>query len=54
MSVCTACGVDEQRKCRFYNKSSYCDKCLYLISDKYCDSLEAQVNDENKDVPEIL
>jgi hypothetical protein len=54
MSVCTAGSVDRQKKCRFYKKSSYSDKCMYFIFDKYCDCLEAQMNTEKKDVPEIL
>ena len=54
MSICTAGSVNEQKKCRFYKKSSYGDRCMYFIFDKYCDSLEAQLNDEVKDAPEIL
>lgn len=54
MSVCTASSAEEQKKCRFYKKSSYCDRCMYFIFDKYCDSLEAQMNDEDNDAPEIL
>ena len=54
ISVCTACGVAEQKKCRYYQKSSYSDKCMYLIFDKYCDCLEAQMNTEKQDAPEIL
>ena len=54
MSICTAGSVNEQKKCRFYKKSYYGDRCMYFIFDKYCDSLEAQLNDEVKDAPEIL
>ena len=54
ISVCTARGVAEQKKCRFYQKSSFSDKCMYLIFDKYCDCLEAQMNTEKQDIPEIL
>ena len=54
ISVCTAAGVDEQKNCRFYKKSTYCDRCMYFIFDKYCDSLEAQMDDEDNDAPEIL
>ena len=54
ISICTAGSADEQKKCRFYEKSSYSDKCMYFIFDKYCDCLEAQMKAEKKDVPEIL
>jgi hypothetical protein len=54
MSVCTAGSVDEQKKCRFYQKSSYSDKCMFFIFDRYCDCLDAQMNMEEPDVPEIL
>jgi hypothetical protein len=54
MSVCTAGSVDEQKKCRFYEKSSSSDKCMYFIFNKYCDCLEAQMNTEELDDPEIL
>lgn len=54
MSVCTAGSADEQKKCRFYKKSSYTDKCMHFTFEKYCNCLEAQMNAEGKDVPEIL
>lgn len=54
MSVCTAGSEKEQKKCRFYQKSSYSDRCMYFIFDKYCDCLEAQMNTEKLDAPEIL
>jgi hypothetical protein len=54
MSVCTAGSEDRQKKCRFYKKSSSSDKCMYFIFDKYCDCLEAQMDAEEKDAPEIL
>ena len=54
MSICTAGNVDDQKKCRFYQKSSCCDRCMYFIFDKYCDCLEAQMNTEEPDAPEIL
>ena len=54
MSVCTATSVDEQKKCRYYQKASYSDKCMYLTFNKFCDCLEAQMNTEKQDVPEIL
>jgi hypothetical protein len=54
MSVCTAGSVDEQKKCRYYQKSSYSDECMFLTFNKFCDCLEAQMNTEKQDVPEIL
>jgi hypothetical protein len=54
MSVCTAGSVDEQRKCQYYQKSSYSDKCMYFTFNKYCDCLEAQMNIEKQEIPEIL
>jgi hypothetical protein len=54
MSVCTAGSEGGQKKCKFYQKSSCCDRCMYLVFDKYCDCLEAQMNLEEQDAPEIL
>ena len=34
--------------------SIYSDKCIYYIFDKYCDWLEAQMDAEEKNAPEIL
>jgi hypothetical protein len=44
MSVCTAENEYQQKYCRFYEKSSYSDKCMYLVFDEYCDCLEAQLS----------
>lgn len=54
IAVCTAGSVDEQKKCRYYQKSSHSEKCMYYTFDKYCDCLEAQMNSEKQDTPEIL
>jgi hypothetical protein len=54
ISVCTARDVAEQKKCRYYQKSSYSDKCMYFTFGKYCDCLEAQMNTEEQVAPEIL
>jgi hypothetical protein len=54
MSICTADSVDEQKRCRFYQKSSYSDRCMFFIFDKYCDCLEAQINTEEQDALEIF
>jgi hypothetical protein len=44
MSVCTAENEHQQKYCRFYEKSSYSDKCMYYVFDAYCDCLEAQLS----------
>jgi hypothetical protein len=44
MSVCTAEDEYKQKYCRFYEKSSCSDKCMYLVFDEYCDCLEAQLS----------
>ena len=44
MSVCIAENERQQKYCRFYEKSSYSDKCMYFMFDEYCDCLEAQMN----------
>jgi hypothetical protein len=54
ISVCTAGSVDEQQQCRYYQKSSVSDKCMYLTFGKYCDCLEAQMNTDKADAPEVL
>ena len=54
MSVCTARSVDDQQKCKFYQKSSHSDRCMYLIFGKYCDCLDAQKNTQEQDAPEIM
>jgi len=54
MSICTAGSLKEQKKCRFYKKSSHSDRCMYYLFDKYCDCLEAQMSTEKQDAPEIL
>jgi len=43
MSICTASSTSEQKKCKFYKKSSFTDKCMHFMFDEYCDCLEAQV-----------
>ena len=43
VSICTAASESEQKKCKFYKKSSFSDKCMYLVFDEYCDCMEAQV-----------
>ena len=44
MSFCKAENEHQQKYCRFYEKSSYSDKCMYFMFDEYCDCLEAQLS----------
>jgi hypothetical protein len=53
MSVCTAENERQQKYCRFYEKSSYSDKCMYLVFDEYCDCLEAQLSTNEKEAIEL-
>ena len=48
MSICTAASESEQKKCKFYKKSSFSDKCMYLMFGEYCDCLEAQLATQQK------
>jgi hypothetical protein len=48
MSICTAAGEGEQRKCKFYKKSSFTDKCMHFMFDEFCDCVEAQVAIQQK------
>jgi hypothetical protein len=54
VSICTAGSVEEQKKCLFYKKASYSDKCRYFVFDKYCDCLEAQTSLRMQKPPDIL
>ena len=42
ISVCDAGNREQQKKCRFYQKSSYKNACMYFVFDAYCDCVEAQ------------
>ncbi len=44
ISVCNAAGREQQKNCRFYQKSSYKNACMYYVFDAYCDCVEAQRN----------
>jgi len=44
ISVCTAGVKEEQKNCRFFQKSSYKNACMYFVFDAYCDCVEAQRN----------
>lgn len=42
MSTCSAENIKGQEKCKFYEKASYENRCMYFMFDKYCDCLKAQ------------
>ena len=44
ISVCTASVKEQQKNCRFYQKSTYKSACMYFVFDAYCDCVEAQRN----------
>jgi hypothetical protein len=48
MSVCTAGSKSEQKKCKFYKKSSFTDKCMHFMFDEFCDCVEAQLAFQHK------
>ena len=43
MSICTAASESEQKNCKFYEKSSFSDRCMYFVFEEYCDCLDAQL-----------
>lgn len=43
ISVCTAGNAKEQCGCRFYEKASRSERCMYFMFEEYCDCLEAQL-----------
>jgi hypothetical protein len=44
ISVCTAGVKEQQENCRFFQKSTYKNACMYFVFDAYCDCVEAQLN----------
>lgn len=42
MSVCNATEKKMQKLCRFYDKSSHGDHCMFFHFEQYCDNPEAQ------------
>ena len=42
ISVCDAGGREQQKSCRFYQKSSSKNACMYYVFDAFCDCVEAQ------------
>ena len=44
ISVCTAGAQEQQKNCRFFQKSTYKNACMYFVFDAYCDCVEAQRN----------
>ncbi len=47
MSVCMAPNREQQRS-RFYERSSYSDRCIYFVLKEFRDCLKAQVFTETK------
>ena len=45
ISVCHAIEKKMQKTCRYYDKSSYDDHCMFLHFDQFCDNLQAQAQD---------
>ena len=43
MSVCAAGSDNQQKHCRFYEKSNSSSRCMYYVFEEYCDCLKAQV-----------
>jgi hypothetical protein len=44
ISVCTAGGQEQQKKCRFYKQSTYKSACMHFVFDTFCDCVDAQHN----------
>ena len=44
ISVCNASELGMQMSCRFYDKSSYGDNCMFFHFMQFCDNLEAQAD----------
>jgi hypothetical protein len=42
ISFCHATEKNMQKDCRYYDKSSYDDHCMFLHFDQFCDNIEAQ------------
>lgn len=43
MSMCAAGSNNQQKHCRFYEKSKASARCMYYVFEEYCDCLPAQV-----------
>jgi hypothetical protein len=48
MSICTADSKSDQKNCKFYKKSSFTDRCMYLMFDEFCDCVEAHLAIQQK------
>jgi len=44
MSECIGKTTEEQKKCKYYEKSSYKNHCMYSRFGIYCDCLDAQID----------
>jgi hypothetical protein len=47
ISVCNAEEKNMQRDCRFYDKSSFSDQCMFFHFGQFCDNPEAQEDTNN-------
>ena len=53
MSVCNAIEKEMQKFCRFYEKSSYSEHCMFFHFNQYCDNPEAQKHARNIETNKI-
>ena len=45
LSYCNmANSPKDQKKCKFYKKATHFDRCMFLIFDEHCSSMEAQLD----------
>ena len=47
ISVCNAIEKNMQKSCKFYDRASYGDQCMFFHSDEFCDNPEAQEHARN-------
>ena len=47
ISVCNAIEKTMQKYCKFYDKASHSDQCMFFHSDEFCDNLRAQEHARN-------
>lgn len=44
MSECIGQTTEEQKKCQYYEKSTYKSTCMYNVFDQFCSCLDAQID----------
>jgi hypothetical protein len=47
ISVCNAIEKNTQKYCKFYDRASYGDQCMFFHSGEFCDNPEAQEHARN-------